>query len=63
MNYLKYGTNFELNINALSEIYNLNATIFKEFIGSLNWKKFAERLQTSLKESSLQKTSRHFSSH
>jgi hypothetical protein len=40
----------ELNINALSEIYNLNATIFKDFIGSLNWKKFAERLQAYLNE-------------
>lgn len=36
----------ELNINALSEIYNLNTTIFKDVIGSLNWKKFAERIKT-----------------
>ena len=36
----------ELNINALSEIYDLNTTIFKDIIGSLNWKKFAERIKT-----------------
>ena len=36
----------ELNINALSEIYDLNTTIFKDVIGSLNWKKFGERIKT-----------------
>ena len=36
----------ELNINALSEIYELNSATFKEVIGSLNWKKFAERIKT-----------------
>jgi hypothetical protein len=36
----------ELNINALSEIYQLNQSTFKEVIGSLNWKKFAERIKT-----------------
>lgn len=40
----------ELNINALSEIYDLNNTIFKDVIGSLNWKKFADRISTQLKE-------------
>lgn len=40
----------ELNINALSEIYDLNTTIFKDVIGSLNWKKFAERIKMQLKE-------------
>ena len=40
----------ELNINALSEVYNLNAQIFKDVIGSLNWKKFADRIKVQLKE-------------
>lgn len=35
----------ELNINALSEVYNLNTQMFKDVIGSLNWKKFAERIK------------------
>lgn len=34
----------------MSEIYDLNNTIFKDVIGSLNWKKFAERIKTQLKE-------------
>ena len=34
----------ELNISALSEVYSLNTHTFKEIIGSLNWKKFAERI-------------------
>jgi hypothetical protein len=40
----------ELNINALSDLFDLNNTVFKEVIGSLNWKKFAERIKTQLKE-------------
>lgn len=40
----------EMNINALSEVYNLNTQIFKDVIGSLNWKKFAERIKTQLNE-------------
>ena len=40
----------ELNINALSEVYELNTSMFKEVIGSLNWKKFAERIKIQLKE-------------
>jgi HD superfamily phosphohydrolase len=40
----------ELNISALSEIYDLNTSIFKETIGSLNWKKFGERIKTQLNE-------------
>jgi hypothetical protein len=36
----------ELNINALGEVYNLNTQMFKDIIGSLNWKKFAERIKT-----------------
>ena len=40
----------ELNINALSEVFELNTATFKEVIGSLNWKKFAERIKTQLKE-------------
>jgi tetratricopeptide (TPR) repeat protein len=36
----------ELNINALSDIFSLNTSTFKEVIGSLNWKKFAERIKT-----------------
>lgn len=40
----------ELNINALSEVYDLNTSTFKEVIGSLNWKKFAERIKIQLKE-------------
>ena len=47
---IKNNILIELNINALSEIYDLNTTIFKEAIGSLNWKKFAERIKTQLKE-------------
>ena len=43
----------ELNINALSEVYDLNQHIFKEAIGSLNWKKFAERIKTQLKDNQL----------
>lgn len=43
----------ELNINALSEVYNLNTTIFKDVIGSLNWKKFAERIKAQLVENQL----------
>jgi dTDP-4-dehydrorhamnose reductase len=40
----------ELNISALSEIYDLNTSTMKEMIGSLNWKKFSERINTSLKD-------------
>mmetsp|Transcript_4406 Transcript_4406/g.7481 ORF Transcript_4406/g.7481 Transcript_4406/m.7481 type:complete len:217 (-) Transcript_4406:771-1421(-) len=40
----------ELNINSLSEVYALDAQAQKETIGSLNWKKFAERIQTQLAE-------------
>ena len=36
----------ELNINALNEIYHLDPTTFKDVIGSLNWKKFADRIKT-----------------
>lgn len=43
----------ELNISALSDVYALNSTVFKEVIGSLNWKKFAERIKTQLKENLL----------
>ena len=43
---IKNNIFIELNINALGEVYNLNAGIFKDVIGSLNWKKFAARLQT-----------------
>tara|TARA_B110000285_G_C15102222_1_gene605677 strand:+ start:648 stop:968 length:321 start_codon:yes stop_codon:yes gene_type:complete len=35
----------ELNINSLSEVYDLNQQHFKDVIGSLNWKKFAERIK------------------
>ena len=42
----------ELNINALSEIYDLNVSTMKEMVGSLNWKKFSERIKTQLKENS-----------
>ena len=40
----------ELNINALSEVYQLNTTIFKEIIGSLHWRKLADRIKQQLKE-------------
>jgi hypothetical protein len=40
----------ELNINALTDVFNLNTTVFKEVVGSLNWKKFAERIKIELKE-------------
>ena len=40
----------ELNINALSEVYDLNVSTMKEMVGSLNWKKFSERIKTQLKE-------------
>ena len=40
----------ELNISALGEVYDLDSAIFKDVIGSLNWKKFSERIRTQLKE-------------
>ena len=40
----------ELNINSLSEVYHLNTATFKDTVGSLNWRKFAERINTQLKE-------------
>jgi hypothetical protein len=40
----------ELNINSLSEVYDLNQQQFKDVIGSLNWKKFAERIKSQLKD-------------
>mmetsp|Transcript_34683 Transcript_34683/g.53160 ORF Transcript_34683/g.53160 Transcript_34683/m.53160 type:complete len:438 (-) Transcript_34683:20-1333(-) len=43
----------ELNINSLSEAYDLNTQTFKDVIGSLNWKKFADRIQIQLKENQL----------
>lgn len=47
---IKNNILIELNISALSEVYDLNTHIFKEVIGSLNWKKFGERIKTQLKE-------------
>jgi hypothetical protein len=47
---IKNNILIELNISALSEVYDLNTSIFKEVIGSLNWKKFGERIKTQLKE-------------
>ena len=43
----------ELNINALGEIYSLDSQIMREVIGSLNWKKFADRIKTQLTENQL----------
>jgi hypothetical protein len=43
----------ELNINALGEIFSLDSQILKDVIGSLNWKKFAERIKTQLQENLL----------
>ena len=40
----------ELNINSLSEVYQLNTTTFKEVIGSLHWRKLADRIKLQLKE-------------
>lgn len=40
----------ELNINSLIDMFDLNHQTFKDVIGSLNWKKFAERIKTQLKE-------------
>ena len=47
---IKNNILIELNINALGEVYDLNTTIFKDVIGSLNWKKFSERIKNQLKE-------------
>lgn len=47
---IKNNILIEMNINALNEIYPLNQTNFKDSIGSLNLKKFAERIKTQLKE-------------
>lgn len=47
---IKNNILIELNINALGEVYDLNTSIFKDVIGSLNWKKFGERIKAQLKE-------------
>jgi hypothetical protein len=42
---LKNQILIEVNMNALSQTYDLDEDLFKESIGHLNWKKFSERLQ------------------
>jgi len=34
----------ETNMTALKDRYDLNAGLFKELIGNLNWKRFSERI-------------------
>ena len=38
----------ELNMNVLRGNYEVDENQFKELIGHLNWKKFAERIQEQL---------------
>jgi hypothetical protein len=38
----------ESNMTALHNRYELNSAQFKELIGNLNWKRFAERIQAQL---------------
>jgi len=38
----------ELNMNTLRGLYKVDENQFKELIGNLNWKKFAERIQEQL---------------
>ena len=47
---IKNNILIELNINSLIDMFQLNTQTFKDVIGSLNWKKFAERIKTQLKE-------------
>lgn len=47
---LKNHNLVEANLTALKETYELDALLFKETIGNLNWKKFAERLSQQLKD-------------
>lgn len=46
---LKNQILIEVNINALSQTYELDQDLFKDLIGHLNWKKFSERMQEQLK--------------
>lgn len=46
---LKNQILIEVNLNALSQTYDLDETLFKDLIGHLNWKKFSDRLQEQLK--------------
>ena len=46
---LKNQILIEVNMNALSQTYDLDDALFKDLIGHLNWKKFSERLQEQLK--------------
>ena len=43
----------ESNMTALKNRYALNEKQFKELIGSLNWKRFSERIQAQLDSNSL----------
>ena len=43
----------ELNMNALRGLYDVNAAQFKDLIGHLNWKKFAERISEQLRSNLL----------
>jgi hypothetical protein len=45
---LKNQILIEVNMNALSQTYELDEDLFKESIGHLNWKKFGERLHEQL---------------
>jgi hypothetical protein len=46
---LKNQILIEVNLNALSQTYDLDENLFKDLIGHLNWKKFSDRLQEQLK--------------
>lgn len=46
---LKNNILIEVNMNALSQTYDLDQDLFKDLIGHLNWKKFSERVQDQLK--------------
>ena len=61
---IKNNILIELNINSLIDIFEINSQTLKDVIGSLNWKKFAERIKTQLKENDFltqnQRTSMQF---
>jgi len=43
----------ESNMTAMHNRYDLNSAQFKELIGNLNWKRFAERIQAQLQSNTL----------
>lgn len=40
----------ETNMSALTEVYDIDPQFFKDTIGTLNWKKFGERIKAQLAE-------------